>query len=205
MAAPRQTPLLSTTDPESHMTRTQALLSTTALFMALASTAQAQSIKAEPSSSLLNIGETFTVAIQAFDFADRIVGGGYNIAFDPTVLRLDGIDIPANWEFARSTGLLDAVAGTVSDVYFNTFAAPIKGDFLTSTLRFTAMASGTSSITLSDSPSFPFGNEDAFPVAVSYGATSVTVAAVPEPETLSLMLSGMALVGVVAARRRRQG
>lgn len=187
------------------MTHTRTFLIRTALFLAIATSAQAQTVTAVPSLSQVQLGDAFTVAIQATGFVDRIVGGGYNIAFDPSLLRLDGIDIPSSWEFTRSTGLLDAASGTVSDVFFNTFAAPVKGDFLTSTLRFTALASGTSAITLSDSPSFPFGNEDALPVAINFVNGSVTVAAVPEPQTLSLMLAGMAIVGVVAARRRRHG
>ncbi len=186
------------------MTHTRNLLATTALFLAVATSAQAQSVTALPSLSQVHLGDAFTVAIQATDFVDRIVGGGYNIAFDPTVLRLDGIDIPANWEFARSTGTLDAATGKVSDIYFNTYVAPIKGDFLTSTLRFTALSSGHSQITVSDSPSFPFGNEDALAVPVNYLSGSVTVTAVPEPQTLSLMLAGMAIVGAVAARRSKQ-
>lgn len=164
--------------------------------------AQAQTVSVVPAHTDTTIGSAFQVDIQATGFPDKIFGGGYNLAFDPTILKLDGITFPVNWEFSTSTGLLDAVAGTVSDINFNTFAAPIKGDFLTATLKFTAIGAGTSAITLSDSGSFPFGNELSAAVPVTFNGGTVTVAAVPEPGSVALMLGGLACVGWLARRRQ---
>lgn len=164
--------------------------------------APAQTVAIDPVHTDVHVGDSFSVQVQASGFPDRIYGGGYNLAFDPGILQLDGISIPANWEFTRSTGLLDPASGTVSDVYFNTFVAPIKGDFLTATLQFKAVGVGTSAITLSGSPSFPFGDEYGNPVAVTYIHGSATVAAVPEPSSLVLALGGMACLGLMARRRR---
>ncbi len=176
------------------------LLASATLFACLA--VQAQTVSITPSLSNVNLGDTFSVDVAATGFPDKIFGGGYNLAFDPAILQLNAITIPASWEFATSTGLLDPASGTVSDVYFNTFVAPIKGDFLTATLQFTAVGSGTSAISVSESGSFPFGNELGNPVAVAYVNGSVNVAAVPEPGSLTLMLAGVACMGLIGWRKR---
>jgi hypothetical protein len=180
----------------------QQLLASAAL-LAFAAVAQAQTVSVTPSITDVKVGDSFSVDIAATGFPDKIFGGGYNLAFDPSVLQLSGITIPASWEFATSTGTLDAAAGTVTDVFFNTFVAPVKGDFLTASVQFKAIGAGTSSIAVSESGSFPFGNELGNAVAVTYVNGTVNVAAVPEPTSLAMLLAGLGCVGALA--RRRQG
>lgn len=180
----------------------QQLLASAAL-LACAAVAQAQTVSITPGVTNVSVGDSFSVDVAATGFPDKIFGGGYDLAFDPAVLKLDAITIPASWEFATSTGTLNAAAGTVTDVFFNTFVAPIKGDFLTASLKFTAIGSGTSAIAVSGSGPFPFGDEFGNAVPVTYVNGSVNVAAVPEPSSLALVLAGIACVGVMA--RRRQG
>ncbi len=163
--------------------------------------AQAQTVSVDPAITDVTIGDSFTVDLRAAGFPDKVFGGGYNIAFDASILQLDDIAFPASWEFLTSKGT--QVGGNVSDVFFNTFSAPIAGDFLTSTLKFKAIGVGTSAITVSESPSFPFGDEFANAVSVSYVGGSVNVAAVPEPGAVALLLAGMGAVGFVASRRRQ--
>lgn len=165
--------------------------------------AQAQTVSVLAPLTTANVGDSFTLSVQASGFPEYIYGGGYNLAFDPSILRLDAITIPAAWEFTRSTGLLDATSGTVSDIYFNTFAAPVKGDFLTATLSFTALGGGSSQVSLSASSDFPFGDANANAVNVAFNAATVTVTAVPEPGSFSLVLTGLAAVGALMRRRRQ--
>lgn len=164
--------------------------------------AQAQSVSITPSLTNVKVGDSFTLDLSATGFADKILGGGYNIAFDASILKLDDITFPSNWEFKVSKGT--QVGGTVTDVYFNTFVSPIGGDFLTSTLKFTAIGAGSSAVSVSGSGSFPFGDEFGEAVNVSYNGATVNVAAVPEPGSIALMLAGIGAVSVVASRRRRQ-
>ena len=163
---------------------------------------QAQTVSVIANHTDVNVGDSFSLDLQATGFPDKVFGGGYNIAFDPSILKLDDIVIPASWEFAVSKGTLDATTGTVTDVFFNTFTAPIKGNFLTASLKFTAIGGGTSNITVSDSGSFPFGNELGNAVPVTYVNGTVTVTAVPEPSSLAMVLGGMACVGWMARRRQ---
>lgn len=165
--------------------------------------AQAQTMSVSSDITNVKIGDSFTLDLLATGFPDKIVGGGYNFSFDASILQLDDITFPASWEFLTSKGT--QAGGTVTDVFFNTFAAPIAGDFLTSTLKFTAIGAGTSAITLSESVPFPFGNVLEEAVTVTYVGGVVNVAAVPEPGSVALMLAGMGAVGFMTSRRRRQG
>lgn len=178
----------------------QSLLAAAALLACMA--VQAQTVSVIANHTDVNLGESFTLDLQATGFPDKVFGGGYNLAYDPTILQLDDIVIPASWEFAVSKGTPNPAAGTVEDIFFNTFTSPIKGDFLTATLKFTAIGGGTSNVTLSESGAFPFGNELGNAVPVTYVGGTVTVAAVPEPSALGMALGGLVCLGWMARRRQ---
>ncbi|RRS05007.1 PEP-CTERM sorting domain-containing protein [Aquabacterium soli] len=167
-----------------------AVLATTALWT------QAQTIEVKSPVAPVDIGATFTIDIVGSGFPNIIYGGGYDVGFDASILRLDNVKVPAFWELGSVPGPIDNVAGLAQGVNFNTLAGK-QGDFVTATLTFTALAGGTSAITLSASPLWPFADDNG-EVAVAF--KNGTVAAVPEPTSVAMVLAGL---GLVAMRLRR--
>jgi hypothetical protein len=180
------------------------------LLLALAATlsisaAQAQSLSLTPSTKSVKVGDTFSIDVVADGFANPITGGGFNLEFAPTILRLDSVSVPSSW-FFRSGGLIDAASGTVSDVSFGTISSPPSGTFLTATLNFSAIAEGTSALKLMASGPQPFFEDLAQePLPVSFRTGSITVTSVPEPSSIALALAGVLLVRLTSARRQTRG
>ena len=180
-------------------------LAALALAATLGTSAQAASLLLDPSDTNVAVGDSFAVTVRGTGFDTPIFGGGFNLAWDPTVLQLDGITLNTlNWNFAPSTGLLDAASGTVSDVSFNVFPSPIGGDFVVGKLNFTAIGAGVSALTTTGSSTLVFGDENAQVVNVTFVPGQVTVSGVvPEPSSLSLLLVGLLGIGVAQRQRRR--
>ena len=156
-----------------------------------------------PPASNVAVGQSFDVMVRGSGFTDNVIGGGFNLAFDPGVLALASVSVDtAVWEFASSNGQIDNVLGTLSDVYFNSFRAVLPtGDFAVATLQFTALAAGFSALTLSESVAFPFANDMADVITVGFQGGDVSVSAVPEPGSWALALAGLAVVGQLMRRR----
>ena len=94
----------------------------------LACSAQASgNLVITPSSSTTLQGSSFSVDVVGRSFTDEVVGGGFNLSFDASLFSLDSVTIDASWEFARSGGLIDNASDTLTDAFFNTFAAPPHG------------------------------------------------------------------------------
>jgi hypothetical protein len=169
-----------------------AVLATTALW------AQAQSIEVQSPLAPVDIGASFSIDIVGKDFPNIIYGGGYDLSFDASVLRLDSVKVPALWELGGGSDPIDNVAGSVTGVNFNTLAGK-QGGFVTATLTFTALAGGNAAITLNASPLWPFADDNG-EVAVSF--KNGTVAVVPEPTSVAMVLAGLGLVGMRLRRAR---
>ena len=150
-------------------------------------------------------GNSFSVMVRGLNFTDNVVGGGFSLAFNPSVLRLDRVAInTVVWEFVSSPGAINNVLGTLSDAFFNSNRAQLPtGNFEVATLNFTARAAGSSPLTLSGSADFPFANDLVEVINVAYGSGRVDVSAVPEPASWAALLLGLALMP--ALRRRRTG
>lgn len=181
-------------------------LALAATFASLAmSAAQAQSLSITPTPLDVKVGQTFSLDVQAADFSNAILGGGFELAFDAKVLHLDSVVIPTTWEFARSGGTIDNNAGTVTDAFFATFSAPKAGAFLTGTLNFTAVGVGSSAVTLSANALQPFTEDVTLnSVNPAFKSGLVNVAAVPEPSSVALALAGLGMAGWIGSRRQNK-
>ncbi len=151
----------------------------------------------------LNIGESFAVQVRGSGFIDNVVGGGFNLSFDPGVLSLTSVSVnTVVWEFISSNGRIDNTLGRLHDVFFNSFRAVLPtGDFSIATRQFSARAIGNSLVQLSESPSFPFSDDLGNVIGVTFQGPNVAVGAVPEPTSLALWALG--LLGISALRLRR--
>ncbi|MBT9504848.1 MAG: PEP-CTERM sorting domain-containing protein [Burkholderiaceae bacterium] len=175
-----------------------------ALLLGAVSAQAAGSLVITPVDSNVNPGDSFALLVSGSGFSDKVVGGGLNLSFDASVLSLTSVTVDTVvWEFVSSNGLIDNAAGTLSDVYFNSFKAQLPtGDFKVATLQFSAKAGGSSAIMMSDSPNFPFANDLAEVVSVSYQGAMVNVSAVPEPGSWALLLGGLTAIGWLVRGRR---
>jgi len=175
----------------------------TALTLTLAAAASqaAGTLGLTPGNSTVNIGSSFAVQVSGNSFTDNVVGGGFNLGFNPAVLSLSSVAINTGvWEFVSSNGSTNNNNGTLSDVFFNSIRATLPtGSFDIATLTFSAKAAGSSLLTLSGSPDFPFANDLADVINVGFGTGSVT--AVPEPATWLSLVLGMALLPMLRRRK----
>lgn len=156
-----------------------------------------------PGNSNVQPGDNFAVQVRGAGFTDNVVGGGFNFSFNPMVVNLSSVVVNTTvWEFVSSSGTMNNATGTLVDVFFNSNRLVLPtGNFEVATLNFTAMALGSSALTLAASPSFPFANDNIEIINVSFGNGSVNV--VPEPSTWATMALGLALLPLV--RRRLRG
>lgn len=185
------------------MNTARQLFATAALFTASITAQAAGSLVITPPANTVNPGDSFALLVSGSGFTDNVVGGGFNLSFDPAVLMLSSVSVnTAVWEFVSSNGQINNALGTLSDVYFNSFRPVLPtGDFAIATLQFTAMAAGSSALLMSASASFPFSNELAEVITVSFAPAGVTVGAVPEPQTWALFAAGLGVLGSLVRRR----
>lgn len=160
------------------------------------------SVVLSPANTTVEPGATFAVQVLGVGFTDNVVGGGFNFSFNPLVVNLSSVVINTTvWEFVSSPGVINNAAGTLVDVYFNSNRLVLPtGNFEIATLNFTAMAEGSSALTLAASPDFPFANDNIEIINVSFGSGNVNVTAVPEPSTWATMALGLALLPMVRRR-----
>ncbi len=164
----------------------------------------AGSVVLTPANTAVLSGASFNVEVRGSGFTDNVVGGGFNLDFNPSLLSLDSVTInTVEWEFLTNPGVINNAAGTLRDVWFNAFAAPLPtGNFPIAVLSFTAKLPGSSALTLSGAADFPFANDLAQVISVSYGSSTVNISAVPELSSWAAMALGLALMPLL--RRRQQ-
>jgi hypothetical protein len=172
------------------------------VLLAFGGMAQAASVAVSSEQTTANVGETFTLDLNALGLPTGSVGGSINLSFDSTIIELKNLAFDTTvWEF--DTRIIDDQRsnGQLGGLSFSSFAGR-TGDAKIATLSFEALKAGLSAITLSLSNQNPFvdGNGNDFSSSVTFTNGAVEIAAVPVPAAFLLM--GSALGGLLATRRR---
>lgn len=161
----------------------------------------ADDVRLGPAAATLQPGETVQLSVSGQDFGSLMLGGGLSFAWNPDVLDLVSVQVDAaTWEFARDGGLLDAAAGTLTGMYFASFAGH-AGNFPIATLHFAADQPGVTTVAMALFPSQPFANELGEVVDVNLVGSTITVGAVPEPGAWALLLAGLLALPRLSGRR----
>jgi hypothetical protein len=184
--------------------RTLAILVTTVLLV-MASSARAASIWLNPVTQTAVIGEQASFELHMDFSSDPTLGGGIDIFYDSTMLQF------VSFVFDASLGDdlavrrdPDVLTGTLNGLAFGKDTG-LSGPSIVGVLTFDTLALGTTSLSLADniSPAGGFYSAVTFdPQSVDYQGAEVTIAPVPVPAAVWLLLSGMTLIGTLVRRQR---
>lgn len=120
----------------------------------------AADVSFSPNPESVDVGVVFSLDVVGVDFSSIVDGGGISISFDPAVVNVLSVSIdPSIWNFVNSTGQIDNVVGTVSDILVSAFPGVGSGNFVVATIEFEATGSGTTELALTESALNPFAND----------------------------------------------
>jgi hypothetical protein len=160
-------------------------------------------VKFDPSVTYVGMGGTFNIAVTAdIPTTDALTGWGFNLLYDPSQVRLNGVAAAPEWDLIPTSTLEDMTALLFADP--NSPPAGLAGnDVLLVTLNLTCLSLGTSYINIAVDPQDllkGFSRLDGT-YADWTANPSVIVQALPEPSTL--ILCGLGLAGCIAYRIRK--
>lgn len=182
-----------------------------ALALALLLPAQAMAdvqIRVNPLDSLLDLStgvdSLFIDLVGSYTGSGNLLGGAVSLSFDPSVLQVVNVTLKAPQDISGKTGVIDNALGTIKGIGFASFAG-VSGNFNLATVEFHGVGAGISQLNVTDANDLIYAwvNDVSGGQVVNFSGMngSVTVAAVPEPETWAMLLAGLGLVGFSARRR----
>ena len=105
----------------------------------------------------LSIGQNITVDVIIEKFP-QTEGGGVSLHYNPAYITAKSVSTDVDtWEFKSSTGKIDNVNGSVSDILVSSYQG-VSGESLVAQVEFELIAAGESLITLEESQKNPFGS-----------------------------------------------
>lgn len=125
-------------------------------------------ITLSPASSTVYQGQTFSVNVELAADSNNHSGTTFTVAFDKTLLRLDSIS--QGLYFNEISNTVDNVAGTGTATY-NFFGGSQSTSGTVATLQFTALTTGTGSITFTGTNEVLDSSNTAFVSSVFTGST----------------------------------
>lgn len=180
------------------------LLATGLIGLSAFTSAQAASLQlAAPTT--VNVGQTFSITVaidQPFDgiFAgDELLAFGFDLFFDSTQLKLLGASVAPGWD-DDSASLPDVdVAGSAFPGITDAGQATLQ----LATVSFQLLTAGSTSVRIGTDVDTNWSHGLIYfnnaPLALN-GTVAIT-SAVPEPDSVALLLAGLGLAGVAARRR----
>jgi len=145
------------------------------LLLGLTLTAQAEPAVGFSAANIqTQVGKTFTTEIVISGFP-ATEGGGISLTFDPGVLQVLSVTMnSAVWNFATQPGVIDNANGVITDLWFSSFSG-VTGDASVATVRFKALAQGSSTLAMAELSTSPFASAGER-VSPGFASSSVSVA-----------------------------
>ncbi len=103
------------------------------------------------------VGDPVVIEIIGTNFP-LLEGGGIDLAFDPSVLQIDRIELDPGWEFATRSGQIDNAGGSVDEILFTSYVGK-SGDVKIATVYGSIVGPGETSFRIDVAGLFPFASD----------------------------------------------
>ena len=165
----------------------------------LSASTHAASVAFDVNAQDVTLGSEFSLVVMGSDFP-AISGGGLTLLFDPAVLQITSVTINTSvFEFyigdGPEKGVLNNSLGSLTNTAFNSIVGA-TGNFSIMTIKFTAIGSGTTMLSLSESSIWVFSDTrgNAIGDQLVFGETHINVSPVPVSAAFWLLSGGLLIL-----------